>query len=897
MGLLSNNFLLSIIKMQFRIFSLFNIGNRDIVSWITENFDKCVVYNNLQNKNPTVYGKKSKETDCTIYSLINNNLRVVDDLDYYCRLNEKKYSVNILVMIDPETWLTEICKHNNNKEIPIFIWKQYAKEFLELTNILGGMRILINYNCFCNDKKYRSIIAAKLGFKSFKLKRYNNVDFNEIGPELYDSKLEKFTDYIDKELIELSRKIVPGLIKVKHKKGPQTREELIKQRREQIMREREDRELGGESVREMRKRFNHEKKEKEERRKMERKHTELQKQRKTAKEIQDEKQKKKEGELTRKRIIEERLREAREKKEVLLQTMQVENRKKKMEEETVIRKINWETKRNRLIQLRKQEEQRKKLLENPESINKIQNNTKVPDRRITTKDKLIKAGMISLGKMSGVLEEEKELLKKLQWEKKMEDLKQKRIVLQRKKDAEKRKKDKGISREYLLNEERKRLEKVKKKKVVRDEIWKLKREELNKKRDYLYKGYPEQAFLRERPPINRDVQVQKKTQPVQNIPMPIAGKRMLVITEVIPRVDLDSGSNGVFNLLCILAKNDFHVTLLPVRQLASNDSSATILEQSGVRCFCHGEIPNAKEYLQHNSTLYDFIKLTQFTVADEYYNFIKNNTRSKIIFDTLDLCFLRTERRYDIEGTFDVFAKMQEVKKRELEIISGSNLTIVINEFEKETLVKELGDGIRNKISVIPLIIETPDLSPAKPFSERKDICFIGNYLHPPNVDAVNYFINNILVGLISRIPNVKFKIVGSHMPREFKKKYQHHNIDLVGYVDSLGDVLHDVKLCVSPLRWGAGSKGKIGSSMSYGVPCIATELSVEGMGLTDGYDILVVDKDDPVDDFIEKICQVYYNKGIWDKLSENSRKSFIEKFSVDGVKNIIKNDLLVKLN
>jgi glycosyltransferase involved in cell wall biosynthesis len=145
----------------------------------------------------------------------------------------------------------------------------------------------------------------------------------------------------------------------------------------------------------------------------------------------------------------------------------------------------------------------------------------------------------------------------------------------------------------------------------------------------------------------------------------------------------------------------------------------------------------------------------------------------------------------------------------------------------------------------------------------------VGGFQHKPNVDAVLYFIENILPLLRERLAGVCFYIVGSKPPDEIKRLA---DVDIIvkGFVEDLEPLLDRMRINVAPLRYGAGIKGKIGGAMSVGLPSVATSLAVEGMSLTNNKEILAVDS---AEAFSEAVVQLYQDEALWNHISENGLK------------------------
>jgi glycosyltransferase involved in cell wall biosynthesis len=105
-------------------------------------------------------------------------------------------------------------------------------------------------------------------------------------------------------------------------------------------------------------------------------------------------------------------------------------------------------------------------------------------------------------------------------------------------------------------------------------------------------------------------------------------------------------------------------------------------------------------------------------------------------------------------------------------------------------------------------------------------------------------------------------------------KALEASDVVVKGFVQDLSQFLSEFKLSVVPLRVGAGIKGKIGTSLSLGLPVISTSIGAEGMGLKNKENVIIEDK---VQAFAEKLVSTYKNKRLWGKLSKNGL-AFAEK-------------------
>ena len=125
-----------------------------------------------------------------------------------------------------------------------------------------------------------------------------------------------------------------------------------------------------------------------------------------------------------------------------------------------------------------------------------------------------------------------------------------------------------------------------------------------------------------------------------------------------------------------------------------------------------------------------------------------------------------------------------------------------------------------------------------------------------------------------------RFLIVGSNMPPEIESLGT-DQIIAEGYVENLQDVFSTTRISIAPLRFGAGIKGKVATSLGYGVPCVATSIGVEGSGLVDNANVLV---GDAPGEFASQILRVYHDSQLWTNLSQNGLLFFRENYSLEAI-------------
>lgn len=341
-----------------------------------------------------------------------------------------------------------------------------------------------------------------------------------------------------------------------------------------------------------------------------------------------------------------------------------------------------------------------------------------------------------------------------------------------------------------------------------------------------------------------------------------ATRRALVIEHTTPTPNQDAGSVTVLNLMLLLREMDFQVTFIPEDNFLYVPEYTTALQRVGIEALYAPYVTNVKEHLKDCGDRYDLVFLFRPTVAERQIETVRKLCpKAKVLFHTVDLHYLRMSREAELQSDKAKLKAANEMKQSELAAIRAADATIVHSTTELELLRPELPDS---RLHVFPLIMDIRGTS--KTFTDRCDIVFIGGYQHPPNVDAVQYFVAEIMPLLRSRLPNVHFYVVGSNPPAEIQALAS-EDVIITGFVEDLEALLDKMRVSVVPLRYGAGIKGKIGSAMAVGLPVVGTSLAAEGMSLTDGENILIVDGAEAL---AKSLAEIYKNEALWNRISHN---------------------------
>ena len=354
--------------------------------------------------------------------------------------------------------------------------------------------------------------------------------------------------------------------------------------------------------------------------------------------------------------------------------------------------------------------------------------------------------------------------------------------------------------------------------------------------------------------------------------------RILVIDWKPPTPDRDSGSYRISRLLFCLRDAGFDVDFIGdrmaegpqyVEQLISRRIKTLIGREAAIR------------HLAEQGNQYRLAFLARPETFERYLPIVRTFApQAKVLYDTVDLHWVRFARTAssstkpnELQALLD---RSQRYKRVELANAQSADITLAISEEEKQTLLSE---NPALKVAVLPNLHEIA--SWRVPFDERRDLFFIGGFDHEPNVDAVTFFISHILPLVTRELPNIRFHIVGSNMPASIRGMATNHVVP-VGYVDDVEPYFAQCRVFVAPLRHGAGMKGKVGQSLSFGLPVVTTPIGAEGIGMIDEMHALI--RKDP-GDFAQGIIRLYKDEPLWQRLSEGGRELIRQRFSIEAVR------------
>lgn len=324
----------------------------------------------------------------------------------------------------------------------------------------------------------------------------------------------------------------------------------------------------------------------------------------------------------------------------------------------------------------------------------------------------------------------------------------------------------------------------------------------------------------------------------------VTKQNLLIITPQNLNKNKSAGDYRVYCLIKNLSKH-FNIYLMAIDdKLKFKDSTLNKYIKSYINKT--SSVSTFKKYLNRYKIEYCLFE-RYFNLPFGLYKFIP---LTKSIIDVHEIGFVKTQELSKIKNISIDYKKI--FKAKELLFYQNAKMLICISQKERNIL-KEYFPNKQIIVIPTPTDIYKTDIS----FEKRKNICYLGSFKHPPNIDAVNYFCKKILSKIIKILPEIKFYVLGSDSAI-FKNKYK--NVHIKENIKNICKELSKYKLFVCPLRYGAGLKKKTLDAMAARTPIVSTKFGVEGINNLENEYVSTIS------DFVNETIKLYKDKKMWNK-------------------------------
>ncbi|MES2575804.1 MAG: glycosyltransferase [Bacteroidota bacterium] len=372
-----------------------------------------------------------------------------------------------------------------------------------------------------------------------------------------------------------------------------------------------------------------------------------------------------------------------------------------------------------------------------------------------------------------------------------------------------------------------------------------------------------------------------------------ANQHVLIIGFVWPEPNSSAAGVRMVQLISIFKQQGFEVTFAS----PAMDSDYMInLESLGV----------SKKSIALNCSSFDFfikelnptiVLFDRFMMEEQFgWRVAENCPKALRILDTEDLHCLRLARQKAFKenrpfSTDDLL--VEEVAKREIASILRCDISLMISEYEIELLQSVFKIDL-NLLYYLPLLLEPITVSTIQnlpSFENRNNFIFIGNFLHEPNWNAVQYLKETIWPLIRKQMPEATLNIYGAYPSQKVLQLHQpKQGFNIIGRANDAQEVVRQARIVLAPLCFGAGIKGKLVEAMQCGTPSITTTIGAESMCADLPWNGFVTD-DTQI--FANKAVELYQDITLWKKAQQHGfeiiEKRYLKSlFESDFLKHIL---------
>jgi len=373
-------------------------------------------------------------------------------------------------------------------------------------------------------------------------------------------------------------------------------------------------------------------------------------------------------------------------------------------------------------------------------------------------------------------------------------------------------------------------------------------------------------------------------------------KKILVIGYVWPEPTSSAAGSHMMSILRLFRQQNWEVEFASPSQLSEHSAD---LAGEGISTQCVAlNCDSFDTYIKRLCP--DIVLFDRFMMEEQFgWRVEKNCPDALKILDTEDLQCLRNARHQAHKAGREMQQSdlSGDLAKREISAILRCDISLIISSFEMDLLISTF----KVDASLLHYLPFMPDLKvyPQKiaDFSSRKHFMTIGNFRHAPNWDMVLY-LQEIWPLIKCQLPEAELHIYGAYTP---PKATALNNVKsgfmVKGRADNVFTLMERYRLCLAPVRFGAGIKGKLLDAMIMQTPSITTSVGSEGMHQQEPWPGVVANT---ATEFAQAAVQLYQDERLWCDAQANAVRLLNTRFdgNVSGGRFVSRiTDVIARLN
>lgn len=142
-------------------------------------------------------------------------------------------------------------------------------------------------------------------------------------------------------------------------------------------------------------------------------------------------------------------------------------------------------------------------------------------------------------------------------------------------------------------------------------------------------------------------------------------------------------------------------------------------------------------------------------------------------------------------------------------------------------------------VSVVHSAVDIDYFAYAPEGHQANLVMMTGNLGYQPNIDAADWFVQEVWPHIRRAVPEARFRLVGARPAPAVTRLERFPGVEVVGQVGDMSAYLRTARVAVCPMRCGSGIQTKLLEAMASGTPVVSTPLGNEGVAAEAGVEIL----------------------------------------------------------
>ncbi len=337
--------------------------------------------------------------------------------------------------------------------------------------------------------------------------------------------------------------------------------------------------------------------------------------------------------------------------------------------------------------------------------------------------------------------------------------------------------------------------------------------------------------------------------------------KILVVSKLLPRADIIGGPILIYHRIKNLARRGHEITLLApaydeadlqdtslepfcrkvVKVPVQKDKPPELIarwrqELQRPEFFLKGDGGYSPAFDQAFLALltedtYDVI-LAEYSMMGQYLVAHRRHIpRHTLTVISVHECYTRAHELRRAKGEPISEEELEELRNYEFYMYRSVDLVLTLTPEDRDLLLR-YEPRLQGRVRVVPHGVDTDFyVPPPRPRFGTKNLLYVGNFLHYPNVDAVQNFLTRCWPEIRAAVADVRFFAIGHEPPEQLRRFASPQVVIRPG--GSHADMVREywrADVFVAPIELGTGFRGKILEALATGLPVVATPLALFGI-------------------------------------------------------------------